>query len=372
MRYASSSLMILLVILQSACDSERPAASGPLKLAGGTCAACQVILTDVVVLGSPDDTTDLFFDARVTSLGDSGWMVAPTADGAGIAFYSSQGKAIGRVGRRGEGPGEFALISFTVLGRDGVITVFDPFRRRATELRRDGRVERTFALDHAARNPPVALEAGGFLVATAIPTSERAGMPLHLIDSSGAVRFSFGSETVPDGIVDGRLIDRAVRLAGDSVLWAAHRVNPLLEKWSLSGDLLDSVSYEVDWFPRQGPQASLTGRVRSVPLVSDFVIDSAGRILFLAQVEDTLTESRAESSTGLTAGDVASRRRTHLIVLSRSLEVAGYAVLPGYFSHFVITAPGLEPTHPMLVRVTADELGATRLVVSSLEVNGNL
>lgn len=302
-------------------------------------------------------------------MGDSGWMVAPTSDGAGIIFYNRSGVPVRRLGQRGEGPGEFEWISFTTVDPQGTITAFDPFRRRATEFDRNSQLGRTIPLDHSSRNPPVMLNDGWYLVPTAINTSERAGMPLHLMDPEGVVRFSFGSETVPDGVINGRRVDRAVALASDSTVWAAQRVDPILEHWTLDGRLLQLVEYRVDWFPGQPPRHDPATPVRASPLLSDLFVSATGELLLLVQVKDSLRSARSETPTGLDADDVASTRRTHLVVVSETGELLGETELNGYFSHFVRSSLDAGPRPPMVAEVTADVKGAAQLVVSRLGVD---
>lgn len=103
-------------------------------------------------------------------------------------------------------------------------------------LDRNYRVLRTTPIP-AARlywEESVLLPNGGVIVAGSIPTPDRFGFTLHLIDSTGNVQHSFGEDTAAEPG------DDAARLLamGKGGVWAARRWRPQLEQWSAEGQLV--------------------------------------------------------------------------------------------------------------------------------------
>jgi hypothetical protein len=355
--------LVIFAWLSGCARQDRATKVDGLHLSGGTCNNCRVVLERLVTLHSPDDTTDLSLTATVTTPDRDVWVVAPTADGAHVAFFDSSGRARGLIGTRGAGPGEFARISAVVPATEGDLILFDLVLRRVTKMTVAGDVLWTNPIAYSPSIRPAQMPGSGFLVPAVIGTPEAFGLPLHLADSSGSLLKDFGAEVVADGAPISSMY-RVVSVGPDSGLWSAPLADPVLEKWTADGGLLDTIAFAMDWFPRvAGRPVSDTNA--EFPSIAALHVTNGDLAYILVTTEtDAFSDSPSNGAEGspLDAASLAARLRSRLVVVdSRSHALLGSVPLPGFFPEFADT--GLS-----LVRLSADSIGAVTFDVYRLRL----
>jgi len=168
---------------------------------------------------------------------------------------------------------------------------------------------------------------------------------------------------VPDGAPVFSMY-RVVAVGPDSDLWSAPITDPVLEKWRLDGQLLDTISFAMDWFPRTGSR-SVSDTSAEFPSIAAFQVTKRGLAYVLVTTEaDAAANSNSNDAEGspLDAVSLSARLRSRLVVVdSRTHDILGSAPLPGFFPHFAGT--GLS-----LVRLTADSIGAVTFDVYRLRL----
>ncbi len=124
----AASLLALVGVVTLACADAGSPASGPPEWA--------LEATPVLAVGDTEDSDTAVF-SRITDLRLMPNGALAVADGAAsaILFFSASGAPLGKVGRRGRGPGEFAgQISLARLADDAV-AVWDPSQSRWSEAK---------------------------------------------------------------------------------------------------------------------------------------------------------------------------------------------------------------------------------------------
>ena len=222
--------------------------SGPTVLVGPECAACEIVADPLVRLG----------DTEGLGMLESGYNLVYT-DRRGRFFvtarrpyfwvFDSSGRVTHRIGRSGEGPGEFSNITGIAVGQADSIFVLDGILQRVSVYTPDLALARTFRLGFS-ENGPELFVGPSLVVNSGIHTEERVGLPLHVLDRDGRMTRSFGSliggvyRADMQEIIDQRKLGPS---DADS-FWAARTNQYLIEQWSTDGRLLQTLRREAPWF----------------------------------------------------------------------------------------------------------------------------
>lgn len=160
------------------------------------------------------------------------------------------------------------------------------------------------AIPYLAR--PVRVSGGAVVASGLDDAPQTAGLPLHLIDSSGIIEKSFGnsnhnyfgSETI-------RLHrEVAVRPGGTSV-WSAHYYAYDIEEWDLRGTLLRTVSRSVPWFP---PPEQTAGTGSQFSTAIEAVRESSDGLLWVVITVPRELRTSMPLVPGLDRGDGSDSR----------------------------------------------------------------
>ena len=164
-------------------------------------------------------------------------------------FLTDQfGSIVSRVGRDGEGPGEYMHPSH-VHELPAAYLVYDGRLRRVTRLSKPDLEVLDTTPFPAIGGPvqPIVFEDGSYLFSGSSSTREGVGQFFHLVDPSGTPVRSFGE---PDGVLRPRSLDRPLVLAlsHDATFWAGYPGEYRIERWDREGNLLEVYLREADWF----------------------------------------------------------------------------------------------------------------------------
>lgn len=222
-----------------------------IEIAGPpACASCEVQLTPVVTLGERMGEGFVSSPTGVGRLSDGRWVVAHRMSPSEIVVFGPSGKYLRKVGRRGEGPGEFQWITYLAVGTGDTTWIYDAGRGRLTAL--DARFDIAQTYGPFTIKPPNALlfGPGDTLVAvTERATTDAIGYPVHLLDRDGNFLRSLGAVR-PVYRADRPLMRwRSLAWAGERNIWSAPLTRYTVERWDLEGSLRAAYARQVDWFP---------------------------------------------------------------------------------------------------------------------------
>jgi hypothetical protein len=228
----------------------RPQTSSPqetLSLKGPpSCSSCQIVVERELSMGGVEGPgIGQFFHVARDSLGRFFVSNEDVPDEIGV--YDSTGTYLQTLGRQGEGPGEWLLVrDISAVG--GFLIVSDLMNARETVLDLHLNVIRTAPL---VGDPlSLAFLSDSTKVANILIYSpERVGYPLHTIDAGGRITASFGY----GGGVFRRDSEstawRRLSTSSDGTVWSGHARQYVIEKWTITGERIQTVERSVDWFP---------------------------------------------------------------------------------------------------------------------------
>lgn len=144
----------------------------------------------------------------------------------------------------------FAVVGAILPAGGGSFVVHDARAGLLYPVSRDLKVGEPIAL---TLNPSLAMATGDFVVAEQIRSTALAGFPVHLIDRSGRIVRSFGTENPELGSDTRLLTDRIVGKGLGETIWSAPPGRYVLEKWApRSGTRLARVPVRSTWFQESG------------------------------------------------------------------------------------------------------------------------
>ena len=150
---------------------------------------------------------------------------------------------------------------------------------------------------------------GKLVILGSVATADRAGLPLHLVDTrTGEIRRSFGA-VAPELSPRKPLADvrRATPGAGDDV-WIAYPNRYRLERWALDGTLRETIERTTAWFAPWDEQVKSYLVERPKPILLDIQFDQSSQLMWvMLQVADPRWRPRREQFRAGTQPSIADR-----------------------------------------------------------------
>lgn len=251
-----------------------------LAVAGGAAPA-----QETVVIGSAAECRGCTIEYRlIMKFGDAdgpGTIGRPNAfakDSRGRFYYVSEeeshiikvfgpdGRYLRRIGRRGEGPDEFRNITRLVVTSGDTLHAFDSGNGRHAKISPEGDILGASRLTGWVVSA-TAIPAG-IAIASNLATPERIGYPLHIVRGDSVIR-SFGADPA---VYRKDMFYAFQRLitgdhAGD--VWAAHRLQYVVDAWTQSGVLKRRIVRDAPWMPPQWMQRNRTDAQKEHPEIQD-------------------------------------------------------------------------------------------------------
>lgn len=214
-----------------------------------TCPTCTIELREIALLGSETDPSSFRPNAAglgcmvgVTEGGD--FLVSGMLEPGRIYRYGPNGTLLRRIGRQGEGPGEFGpQIRLWMLGNDSVL-VQDDALRRVSVMSQEGEFARSFP--SPGRDGFAVVDENSLVYFT---RALQPGDPVFAritLDGTGLVQFEPTHHPEPD--IDTRMVFPA-REGG---FWSAGVWRYELHLRDTNGAIVRSVRREAPWFPPDG------------------------------------------------------------------------------------------------------------------------
>ena len=216
------------------------------------CDDCGIEITELVRLGDADGPGIIEGTGRsVVRDRELGYLVYAVG-GTYIKVFGHDGTFQRKIGREGDGPGEFrGIIDVDVV--DGRIVVLDPMRGHIFVLSPTGEYIGGHLYEYRpGRFTPVG--DGRIVVTSSNWRSRVVEHPLQMIDvASGVTVLEFGAVNAGE-----RKTDVGMLFGGQEVgsvlnrsrtVWWASRPLPTVQEWSLEGERVRVIEGELPWFP---------------------------------------------------------------------------------------------------------------------------
>ena len=167
-----------------------------------------------------------------------------------VWVFAADGSFLRRIGRRGEGPGEFLQIQGAIGVDDGVFSVLDPGRGVIVTYDWTGALLSETRLQGWVPTGAQTIQYEGSLAVHSadIRSPDRVGYPLHIFNlETGQIEVSFGSRTGEYHLGRGLETHIVARGPGRAV-WMARLPRYQIELWE-PNRALRSLRRDVEWFP---------------------------------------------------------------------------------------------------------------------------
>ncbi|HMS02929.1 MAG TPA: hypothetical protein PKE51_08135 [Gemmatimonadaceae bacterium] len=244
------------------------------------CTSCRIVSTAVMRFSAPGAAEQV--DVAPLALAEDRqgrlWMAF---EGEGLRIYDGRGAFLRRIGRSGQGPGEFATPDLLQPLPNDSMLVVDMMNRRATILDSQGRVARTLVARHQLLFPLVRRWPNDVLVSARVSTPKAAGLPLHVASFAGTevtLSRSFASGAASMRASD--LPNAYALVAGDARggFVSTSPVRFELTRWSAPGSARQVLVRESAWFPNHSSGRIGTPTEPPSPRISAVHVDAQGRI----------------------------------------------------------------------------------------------
>ena len=252
-----------------------------------SCVSCSVRLQSLGSLGDRNGSGAILSAPYSIAQDQQGrYFVAQVERPELPLVFARNGSFLGRLGRQGDGPGEFRQPRLVLVSSEDSIIVFDEQLYRFSVF--------SPSLRHVRSSPfPSELWSAAFLadkslvVNAQIRDAERIGLPLHLFDRNTTYVRSFGADRPM--VVPGELFLnlRWVAAARDGRIWAlreSHRY--ALELWDQQGRRWLELEFTPSWFQPYEHRWMPTPTRAPAPYTSGLWQDSTGYVWTLVIVPD--------------------------------------------------------------------------------------
>lgn len=244
------------------------------------CPECRIGTELVTTLGDASGPGLLGPVVTIARLADGRYALSHAWFDWGFVVFDHAGNYLQRVGRRGQGPGEYQYVRW-IRSKGDKLHVVDPILRRHTVLSADFELVRTNQLSGEMLGAVLPLTDSSLVVNAMIRTRDHMGYALHTTAPGPLVNASFDLE--PGGMDLRSSPEPYLRVlsearSGDS-FWSVHRTRYRVEQWAPNGTLMRRFARESPWFlPNRG---RADPRARPPPVVLDTWMDPQDRLWVL-------------------------------------------------------------------------------------------
>lgn len=249
-----------------------------------TCNECEVRLEQIATLGT-DSTDGYLSDYPLSVSMDARGRIFVTLQPPGdlVLTYDTKGRFLGRIGRKGRGPGEYVFPAVVLPQPNGDLFIWDFNTAALTRLDATGTVR---ARTHQANPPTAMLRSGRQLIVSAMFDTRRIAFPLHVANESGDIVYSFGESGRSYAEAERWRLSRTVAVGERGTAWVAHVDGYILEEWDVRAKprRVRRFTRSVDWMPPITiPSAGVYGE-KPTARVEAMWEDPSGRLWVFSRV----------------------------------------------------------------------------------------
>ena len=269
----------------------------------------------------------------VTVTTDGRFLLGP-ADLPNPHVANARGEIVAAIGRGGEGPGEYRLVT-AALDYGGGFLIYDGRLRRVTRLNRALEFQRVEAFPPiGGARPVIAYDNGNYVVNGTYSLSGAASKALHLVSPDGKVLRSFGPELSRNGAAI-----RLVARSRDGTVLVARYTDYRIERWDTAGRLLRVYKRDASWFPTRAEEDI----EQDGYLITAIHEDRDGMLwVHMADYDAHPNPGVARMPTGKSIIEVLDLENARLVAAARGDFVGGDVVGAPYQWHYYETTTG-EP-----------------------------
>jgi hypothetical protein len=231
-----------------------------------TCSSCTTTLQRVATLGVEDGLGEIeMLPTGIRADGRGRYWILP-GDGGPPRVYSTNGRYLTTVGRKGAGPGEFSSPSGLLPLPGDSMLVVDLALSRATVIGPNLKAHRTIVYPRGLHPEAVLSWPRSVILQGWMPTSDHAGFQLHHASLAGAEVKLFRSFT-PDSAqwkYQWDFLSFVRAIPTKTGLWSFHRYVYRFTRWASPGVALVDYERAASWFPRVG-RVNPLGNARTPP-----------------------------------------------------------------------------------------------------------
>lgn len=245
------------------------------------CATCSIELLPDVVLGT-DGESVIGLALDIARLSDGRFAFAFDDVMYEFTVFSADGSEFRRVGRAGEGPGEYGHVWF-VREHDDKLHVFDRSRRRLTVLDRGFEVVGTMPVGcvRCDGRDMAILPDGSAALNFYVP---QGGWEQRPPAQSGFVVHILGEDGQPRVSIPGAAYIRHLDIAPDGSLVVAEPFRYRIERWDpATGKPLETIVRDAGWWPADNPLHAPRPELPPMTAVNWMNVDEAGRLWLYIQ-----------------------------------------------------------------------------------------
>ena len=281
--------LVLALLAPASAFAARASAQQVTVLTEDLCAACSIEVTPDVLLGSDGESViGIAWDIQRLSDGRFTMAFQNMSAFAEFTVFSADGSDFRRVGREGEGPGEYGRVWF-VREHGEELHVFDNRRRMMTVLDPGFDVVRTAPVGCLVCNgfdmamlPDGRVALNYFMPSGSLEEalSAEAGFAVHILDPDGETLHSVDEIPTKSPLTPTEDPNRFLDVGPDGSLLSLHLTSYRIDRWDpATGELLQTFVRGADWFPdgQSYGHAAAPGRPPTTGTRS-MELDEAGRL----------------------------------------------------------------------------------------------
>jgi hypothetical protein len=213
------------------------------------CRDCEVILPEIVRLGDREGPGALEGRRSFVQVDSRGRYFVTYSGATTILVFDSSGTFLSRIGRRGNGPGEFQRAFGLAISRQDSIFVFDNGTARLSVFDPQLSLARTTTCAPTPGYAVLALDRHRFVAALPVRTRTAVGYPLHLYDEDCTIIRSFGSLTRETGPGVQQSLSRVIARGATGTIWSGRVYRYEITQWDTGNILRRRIVRNVEWFP---------------------------------------------------------------------------------------------------------------------------
>jgi len=318
----------------------RAAQPSPIISNSPACSTCSIVAHRDVTVTPPETAPSFFSPTQVVIDSRGNHYVADPMGARSIAVFDRRGAFLATLGKAGGGPGEFQRVEGLLVDAHDSIHVFGVNHTVFNSSRVLVRASQDF--DGARISRGLGLADGRLLLHGTFASARHRGQPLHVTDGRGRVVRSFGAGGEPYSASASPLLTaRALAIADGASVWTARRNVYELERWSLDGQLLETIARRPPW---HAPWIRWNSRTDVEPPPARLMSlwrDRTGLVWTLSRVADAQWKPVPGRSLGKEApfppaGEIREREDTILEVIDpRSRRLVTSRRFDEAFDHFL-------------------------------------
>ena len=252
-----------------------------------SCPKCRIEVRKIVTFGDADGPGAIASRPYSISRDSKGryYVVTPDTYNEPPLVFDAEGRFVQRIGREGDGPGEYRMPSVILVSARDSVYILDQ-AGRLTVLSPSFELVTSTLLTFSPMSG-VRMDDGSFVVNANIGDTDRLGIPLHHIDADGAVLASFGDDgsVLRPGELHSLLRWLAVGHGGG--VWAVPFSNKyVIELWNPAGDRVAELVRQAEWFRPYDRYWLPSLKDRPAPRIMGVWEDGDGNVWTIVHVGD--------------------------------------------------------------------------------------